>query len=158
MAASPPKWRSSPELSECPASAKSLQIWPRRPRRRVGPLELTVKVSPKKSPAYETHGGENRICAARFPQAKTLDNVRLRPPTIHFTSPDLPSPPTRPVPRNPQRDLPRPSRNWQYTPSIASESTPARRGYRVTFATATQWVIRLSESKNRAGSPINSTG
>jgi len=36
------------------------------------PLELLVKVLSEEVTARETHGGENRIRAARFPQTKTL--------------------------------------------------------------------------------------
>ncbi len=38
------------------------------------PLELLVKVLAEEVAARETHGGENRIRAARFPQIKTLDD------------------------------------------------------------------------------------
>ena len=38
------------------------------------PLELLVKVLAAEVTARETHGGENRIRAARFPQTKTLDD------------------------------------------------------------------------------------
>jgi len=58
------------------------------------PLELLVKVLAAEVTARETHGGQNRIRAAKFPQTKTLDNVRLRPPTIRIPSPDRPPPPS----------------------------------------------------------------
>jgi len=38
------------------------------------PLELLVKVLAEEVTARETHGGQNRIRAARFPQTKTLDD------------------------------------------------------------------------------------
>ena len=41
------------------------------------PLELLVKVLAEEVAARETHGGENRIRAARFPQVKTLDDFDL---------------------------------------------------------------------------------
>ena len=65
------------------------------------PLELLVKVLAEEVTARETHGGENRIRAARFPQVKTLDNVRLRSPAFGVTSPDRASPPTRLRPQEP---------------------------------------------------------
>ena len=80
------------------------------------PLELLVKVLAEEVTARETHGGENRIRAARFPQVNTLDNVRLLPPTISVPSPDRASPPARLRPRSPQRDLPGPTGHRQNTP------------------------------------------
>ena len=77
------------------------------------PLELLVKVLSEEVTARETHGGENRIRAARFPQIKTPDNVRLRSPAFGVTSPDRPPP--RFVPKSPQRDLLGPTRNRRNT-------------------------------------------
>ena len=65
------------------------------------PLELLVKVLAAEVTARETHGGQNRIRAAKFPQTKTLDNVRLRPPTIRVPSPDRPPAPARLRPQEP---------------------------------------------------------
>lgn len=147
---SAPKWRSSPELSECPASAKSPPTWPKTARAEGwDPLELLVKVLTEEVTARETHGGQNRIRAARFPQTKTLDDFDF----AHQRSVSRAQ-----ISHLHQLDFVREAHNVIFLGppgtgkthlSIALGVQAARRGYRVAFATATQWVTRLSEAKTQ---------
>jgi len=95
----------------------------------------------------ETHGGQNRVKAARFPQVKTLDDFDFsfqrsikRDGIYHLA----------------QLDFIREAKNVIFLGppgtgkthlSIALGVQAARRGYRVAFATANEWVNRLGAAK-----------
>ena len=57
--------------------------------------EFLAKVLAEEVASRETHGGENRVKAARFPQTKTLDDFDFSPPTLRISAPDRAPPPTR---------------------------------------------------------------
>ncbi|MDE0288586.1 MAG: ATP-binding protein, partial [bacterium] len=104
------------------------------------PLELLVKVLAEEVTARETHGGQNRIRAARFPQVKTLDDFDF----AHQRSVSRAQ-----IAHLHQLDFVREAHNVIFLGppgtdkthlSIALGVQAARRGYRVAFATATQWV------------------
>jgi DNA replication protein DnaC len=112
--------------------------------------EFLAKVLAEEQASRELHGGENRIKAARFPQIKTLDDFDFsyqrsvnRQQITHLH----------------QLDFLREAHNVIFLGppgtgkthlSIALGVQAARRGHRVAFATATEWVLRLGEAK-RAG-------
>ncbi len=97
----------------------------------------------------ESHGGENRVRCARFPQVKTLDDFDFsfqrsvkREEVMHLA----------------QLDFLREKKNVIFLGppgtgkthlSIALAVQAARRGYRVHFATAQEWVTRLAKAKKQ---------
>jgi DNA replication protein DnaC len=97
----------------------------------------------------ESHGGENRVRFAHFPQVKTLDDFDFafqrsvkRDEVMHLA----------------QLDFLREKKNVIFLGppgtgkthlSIALAVQAARRGYRVHFATAQEWVTRLAKAKKQ---------
>lgn len=99
--------------------------------------------------AREQHGGEHRVRAARFPQVKTLDDFDFS--FQRSVKRDL-------ISHLAQLDFLRERKNIVFLGppgtgkthlSIAIAVQAARRGYRVAFATAHQWVARLLEHKRQ---------
>jgi DNA replication protein DnaC len=98
----------------------------------------------------DTHGGQNRVRAARFPQVKTIDDFDFsfqrsvkRATISHLAQLDFIVEASNVVFLGP------PGTGKTHL-SIALGVQAARRGYRVAFATAHEWVNRLGAAK-RAG-------
>ncbi len=98
----------------------------------------------------ESHGGDARVKAARFPQVKTLDDFDFsfqrsvrRQQIAHLAQLDFLREATNAVFLGP------PGTGKTHL-SIALGVQAARRGYRVAFATAHEWVGRLGAAKRAA--------
>lgn len=99
--------------------------------------------------ARETHGGENRVRAAKFPQVKTLDDFdfnfqrSIKRETIsHLAQLDF-------LVEKKNIVFLGPPGTGKTHLSIALAVQAARRGYRVLFATAQEWVARLADAKRQ---------
>lgn len=97
--------------------------------------------------AREASGGEHRVRAARFPQVKTLDDFDFtfqrsvkREQIAHLAQLDFL------VERKNLIFLGPPGTGKTHL-SIAIAVQAARRGYRVAFATAQEWVAKLADAK-----------
>src|SRR5437867_3978717 len=109
-----------------------------------------VQVLSEEVASRESHGGDARVKAARFPQVKTLDDFDFafqrsvrRQVISHLAQLDFLREGTNVVFLGP------PGTGKTHL-SIALGVQAARRGYRVAFATAHEWVGRLGAAK-RAG-------
>ena len=79
-------------------------------------LEFLARVLSEEVASRETHGGEHRVKAARFPQVKTLDDFDFSHQRFGLKTTDRSPPPAGLPQRGPQRDLPGPTGDRQDPP------------------------------------------
>jgi len=109
--------------------------------------EYLAAVLSEEVAARESHGGEARVKAARFPAVKTLDDFDFgfarsvkRESVLHLAQLDF-------LAEHMNVIFLGPPGTGKTHLSIALGVQAARRGYRVAFASAQQWVARLAAAK-----------
>ena len=135
---------------KAPAAARALPVLADRAREEQWSYErfaealLSTEVASR-----DSHGGEGRIKAARFPARKTLEEFDFTfQRSVEEDRRRAPRPARLPA-RTRERDPARPARHRQDPPRVALSIRACLAGQRVQFATATQWVARLSEAKRQ---------
>lgn len=134
----------APRLTECAASLAE--------RAREGSWsyeEYLAAVLAEEVAARESHGGTARVKAARFPAVKTLDDFDFafarglkRETILHLAQLDF-------LAEHKNVVFLGPPGTGKTHLSIALAVQAARRGYRVAFASAQEWVARLAAAKRQ---------
>jgi len=111
--------------------------------------EYLAAVLAEEVSARESHGGEARIKAARLPAVKTLDDFDFafarglkRETVLHLAQLDF-------LAEHKNVIFLGPPGTGKTHLSIALAAQAARRGHRVAFASAQQWVARLASAKKQ---------
>jgi DNA replication protein DnaC len=120
------------------------------PRGGLGPRDVSGGGAGRRGRARDSHGGSARVKAAHFPAVKTIDDFNFRVQTsvrreviAHLAQLDFLAEAVNVLFLGP------PGTGKTHL-SVALAVQAARRGHRVAFATAHQWVNRLGAAK-RAG-------